>query len=442
MGTLTGADPAALRAAVDGAADLVVETAITANGRSTWLVAGAGPADGGDVQRSADASLYDGTAGIALAGWAVATALGRDDLATAALGAARHAVSAADRLRGPGLFDGRAGAGHAALEVGDAAGDADLRERGLALLRDAAGAPPGGSDVISGGAGLVLALLAAARRTGSRRLLRGAVRHGEALLAAADRHPWGWAWRVPGIGDDGLCGLAHGAAGVAWALGELATATGDERFLGAVDGARRYERSWYDPARSNWPDLRPDADDPSEAVPFPAFWCHGAAGIGLTRLALFDLLGHAPLAGEAAAALQASATAATRSLRASAVGSLTICHGLGGTILLLLAARGVLGDDEHLDAARWVAARSLDHLGDDPAGWPGGLPGGGFRPGLMTGLAGTMYVLARASDPEAVTPLAVLGDARSAGAVPGPGSAQAAPRRTRAFTARRASIAS
>jgi lantibiotic modifying enzyme len=99
------------------------------------------------------------------------------------------------------------------------------------------------------------------------------------------------------------------------------------------------------------------------------------------------------LEAEAACALQAATAAASRELRHGA--DLTVCHGLGGTLLLLLEAARALGEQEHQEAARWIAERALEWLGDDAGAWPSGVPGGGFSPGLMTGLAGTMHVLAR-----------------------------------------------
>src|SRR3954447_12895775 len=105
VGALTPTDPARLRAGAARAADLLVENAITVGGRSTWLGATVDSAKDGVavVQRSGDAPLYEGSAGIAMASSAVAVALERDDLAAAAVGAARHAVSASERLDGIGL---------------------------------------------------------------------------------------------------------------------------------------------------------------------------------------------------------------------------------------------------------------------------------------------------------------------------------------------------
>jgi lantibiotic biosynthesis protein len=407
---VTSVDPARLRDAASRAADGLVGNAIRADGQATWL--GATVAwDGGTaevVSRTGEATVYDGSAGIALAAWAVAQSLGRDDLAAVAVEAARHAVAGRARVGGTGLFDGLVGIALAALEVGTGAGDPALVEDGLALLEqvDTASVAPAEADLVSGSAGAVLALAAAARRTGSDRWLRAAARHAEHLLVSARRYTWGWGWAPFGYEDAvPLCGLAHGAAGVAWAFGELAAALDDDRFHEGAEAARRYERSWFDAATNNWPDLRAGVTPGSDGLDLvrPSLWCHGGVGIGLSRLALFRLAGTPAMAAEAACALQSSATAATSSLGAGDLDAgLTICHGLGGAVLLVLAAHGVFGGAEHLHAARWIAGRTVDQLGSDPCEWPSGVRGGAFSAGLMTGLAGTLYVLARAADPAGV----------------------------------------
>jgi lantibiotic biosynthesis protein len=412
MGTLTAIDTTRLRESADRAADVLVETAIEVGERSTWLgVAPDSIRECGNVfYRTGDVTLYDGTAGIAMAAWSVAAALKRDDLAKTALGAARHAVAARGELGGIGLFDGLAGIGLAALEVGDNGGDERLRSDGLEILGQVGEAPPSDIDLISGSAGIVLALLCAARLTGSGRWQAIAVKHGEHLLAAAKRHPWGWSWPLPSFEGRELCGLAHGAAGVAWALGSLAAATGDARFLEAVDGARRYERSWFQRVENSWPDLRAGASAPGVPLVCPALWCHGATGIGLSRLALFSLTGHPSLAAEAASALQSATNAASQALRDYPREGLTLCHGIGGTLLLLMTAHHALEETDHLDAARRLAHRALDRLGEDPWTWPSGVPNGSFSPGLMTGLAGTMYALLRVAEFDRTCALTVLGD--------------------------------
>ena len=148
-------------------ADELVAAAVPARAGLTWqgtVVVGADgdkPVTGhGDV----GPTLYDGTAGIALALAAASRARPGDRaLGAAAVGAATHAVTA--EAAGPGLFDGTAGAALAAATVGELSRRRRLgrrsRERGgraRARLRDPRGID--GVDLISGIAGVALALLA------------------------------------------------------------------------------------------------------------------------------------------------------------------------------------------------------------------------------------------------------------------------------------------
>jgi lantibiotic modifying enzyme len=75
--------------------------------------------------------------------------------------------------------------------------------------------------------------------------------------------------------------MSHGAAGFAYALVSLAAATGREEFAAAASECITFEDSSYDAERANWPDFRGDRE-----ATWPCQWCHGAAGIGLARIAM------------------------------------------------------------------------------------------------------------------------------------------------------------
>jgi lantibiotic biosynthesis protein len=397
-------DTQLLRAVVNEVADALITGAIGDSRRSTWLTA---HLDGGRGYSTGDPNLYDGSAGIALATWAAATALDRAELADLSRRAITHAIEAADREVRAGLFTGRAGIAMSAIAIGDATSDNNLRRKGVELMIEAARAPLRGADLIGGSAGIILALLSAARITGQAEFLVQARRHGEHLMNSARRDAWGWNWPDPDFGPTGLCGLAHGSSGVMLALGALAADSGECLYRAGVDAARRYERSWYQSAEGGWPDLRADS-----ARTCMSAWCHGSVGIGLSRLALYQIEARPAVAAEAAAAIQSATSAAAHEVGSGAVG-ITICHGLGGTMLLLQAAETVLGESEHGTAARWLAGHTLDRVANDPMAWPSGIPNGAFSPGLMTGVAGTLYVLSRLLAPSAADVLLpILGGPR------------------------------
>lgn len=403
MGTVTGRRAGATaRQMAERAADALLESAIVVGDRAAWL----GPTLSGTnateepVDRAGEATLYDGSAGIALACLAVGTAGQREDLVDTAVRAARHALDSTERVPSPGLYDGLAGIGLAALAVGVHA-DTRMVRSATTILDTVRAHPPDRSDLIGGLAGVALAFVRAAELTGDDRWVAAARGAAQLLVGRADRRPWGWAW--PEAGDDpGLCGLAHGAAGPAWALAEVAAACGEPNgFEEAIAGARQYERSWFDPRSNSWPDLRPDAAM-GQAPPRPALWCHGSVGIGISRLAIDACRPHPALQGEVAAAMQSAYAAAVDQLDGATLPhGLTVCHGLAGTIDFLVDAHVHDAHGLHLETAGWLAERAFGFMGDDAARWPGGIrgyPG----PGLMNGLAGTMAVLCRLSDPHGV----------------------------------------
>jgi lantibiotic modifying enzyme len=278
--------------------------------------------------------------------------------------------------------------------------DSALAGCGLELLDEATAFPLPSQDVIGGNAGAVVALMAAFDETEKEWLLERGTKLGQAILEAADRRPWGWSWATGQPGEPGLCGLAHGAGGIAWALGELEARTGWAELEKAVREALRYERSWFDRRRSNWPDLRAGTGHAGGQPAFPTWWCHGSVGAGLVRLRLHELGREEPiLLAEAAAALQSSVATAMGSTEAGHPPDhgLTMCHGVGGTLELLLTAHSVLGEEEHLTAFRWLLDRVVAILGEDVERWPDGLGGPGGDPSLMTGMAGTLILLLRAA---------------------------------------------
>ena len=135
-------------------------------------------------------------------------------------------------------------------------------------------------DVMGGSAGAILALLRLYRDSRSEAVLRRAAKCGEHLIEQNRRGPEGCrSWVGQGFGEQALNGMSHGAAGFAYALASLATATGRDEFAQAASECIAFEDSSYDAERTNWPDLRGGA--PS----WPCQWCHGAPGIGLARAA-------------------------------------------------------------------------------------------------------------------------------------------------------------
>ncbi|MBD3008253.1 lanthionine synthetase LanC family protein [Streptomyces sp. 5-10] len=266
-------------------------------------------------------------------------------------------------------------------------------------------------DVVGGSAGCALVLLAlvdagldgggraaALARRAARHLVTGAVPSGTGRGLAWPHH------RIDSARP--LTGFAHGTAGIVTALARLASVAPDEGCADAVAGGLAYDTEVFDAAEGNWPDFRGEAPSP-----FRSLWCHGAAGIGMSRL---DLIGRPDtdgreeeLAADAMVALRPDAPgheADTEAHRLTSRGSDSMCHGdLGNLELVLLAER----------TGRNRPGRLMRSLGEklDAAvagDWVCGSPTRSETPGLMTGLAGVGHQLLRFAHPDQVPSILLL----------------------------------
>jgi lantibiotic modifying enzyme len=218
----------------------------------------------------------------------------------------------------------------------------------------------------------------------------------------AQATPKGLGWVQVGIGEQSLTGFAHGNAGRALALFQLAAATGLPRYRQAARDALGHERSQFMAAAANWPDLRTVAladRSPDQPLPCRTSWCHGAPGIGMARLATLAYHDDAEIRGEI--------EVATRTTLAQGFGdNHCVCHGDLGNVELLLLGGEVLGDAELTAQAYRHAAAILRDIHE--SGIRCGVPRHVETPGLFTGLAGIGYQLLRLADPARVPSILTL----------------------------------
>ncbi len=258
-------------------------------------------------------------------------------------------------------------------------------------------------DIIGGAAGCIGSLLSLYQCYPSDHTLAVAIQSGEHLLAKAQPMEHGIGWMPKFGGTKPLTGFSHGAAGIAWALLELAAVTGEERFRKAALDAIAYERSLFRPEVSNWPDLRDFAatiqgNNNNQHTCMTA-WCHGAPGIGLARLRCLQHLDDTEIRSEINAALKTT-------LAHGFGGNHSLCHGDLGNLELLLQASEILDDPQWPHQVNRLASIILESI--NQYGWLCGIPLGVESPGLMTGLAGIGYELLRLAEPTRVPSVLVL----------------------------------
>lgn len=239
-------------------------------------------------------------------------------------------------------------------------------------------------DLMHGTSGTILGLLALYAKTGDQKILDKAIICGQHLLENQvnfDKYPK--AWKT--LGEKPSTGLAHGAAGIIYALLRLYAMTQDKAYLKAAFKGIEYERIVFFREQINQPSFR-----------FVA-WCHGAPGIGLARLGSLSILETDEIRQDAEVALQTTQKYGLRDLD-------FLCCGNFGRIELLLVAAQKLSRLDLLEIARKQSTWLVDHA-EKTGGYQlfRNLPNhefSAFSPSFFRGTAGIGYELLRLAYPD------------------------------------------
>jgi type 2 lantibiotic biosynthesis protein LanM len=363
----------------------------------------------------ADGDLYNGLAGIALFLAYLGQISGETrhtELARAALATIRTQIMQRKHFPkgyGVGAFNGPGSLIYLFTHLGSLWNEPALYQEAEKLVAPLAEAVERDRtyDVIGGAAGAIAALLSLQAVVPSQATLEAAIHCGDHLLKHATPMPQGGCGWITPRQQAALAGFAHGNAGIALYLLQLAHASGEARFEQAARAALAYERSLFSATRQNWLDLRPRlrAVKQEDGEKYMVAWCHGAPGIGLSRLAMLGLLDDPQLYEEIRVALRTTLT------QGFGINH-SLCHGdLGNLDILATAVQKLPGEPfggEHIPR---IAAALLDNI--ETQGWVCGVPFGVETPGLMTGLAGTGYALLRLAVPERVPSVLLLAPPQS-----------------------------
>jgi hypothetical protein len=231
----------------------------------------------------------------------------------------------------------------------------------------------------------------------------------EQLLSKCIAGPQGIYWQRSESTIHGLCGLSHGAAGVAFTLVELGYYFQNEAFYWLAEQAFAYEDYCFQPKYGNWPDWRLGMFRPEEESKFRkayaqgnmAFftsgrlmnaWCHGATGIGFARIRAYERTGNRHHLAMARVAAEKTYQTEIEGPGSPGFG---LCHGRSGNALLLLEMSRVLNEPAYADQATFIARRildarpNIDYLEEDNS--------------LMIGNAGIGYFLLQTLAPESTS---------------------------------------
>ena len=376
--------------------------AVRAKDGSVWWIGMEFVPDAGQLQpRSLGYDLYDGSAGVAFFMAALAKVTGNEefrDLALSALQPTRNlcqssSLSSKDKLiRQLGIGAGK-GVGsiiYTLVRCSQFLDEPILLESArkfVSLLTPSNIKSDRTFDLVSGSAGLMLGLLTFYDATQDSQALELAKACGSHLIDNRVTSNTGLlTWAT--IGDKLLTGIAHGAAGIVYALLRLSAVVPDLALKQAASEAIAYERTMFSPQVQNWLDLR------SDRQAFGKNWCNGAPGIGLARLGGLSALDTEVIRQDIKLALQTTQKIGIHNID-------HLCCGNFGYAEVFLVAGSQLKRNELIEIAQKQAAYLVDRA--EKTGCFQIFPGNFqsiYNPGFFQGTAGIGYQFLRLAYPE------------------------------------------
>ncbi len=136
------------------------------------------------------------------------------------------------------------------------------------------------------------------------------------------------------------------------------------------------------------------ANTPAEASYNTCAWCHGAAGIALSRLRAYQVLGEESLKKEAEIAIKKT----VKELRLDATESTSLCHGMAGNSDILITASQILKQPEYMLKAYNTGDYIINELIKKNKPFYNGLHNTHDLPDMMLGSAGVGYFFLRLFD--------------------------------------------
>lgn len=337
---------------------------------------------GGDKLRNiavAKDDLYHGAAGIAIFLGYLGEATGDGDFTDLARGTLRSMLEAKASTspaanQALGAYLGRASYSYALQHLAALWSEPALLDEALADLPYLEALIPQDKelDILAGSAGCAIVTLQLHASTGDPAALRVARACGDHLLRNAQSSRGGMGWTGSSFMSP-VAGFAHGAAGIAWALFELASATGEDRYREAAIQALAFERNLLSSPKGE---------------PFHArvSWCHGLPSVALARVLSSASIVDPLFRGEIEAG-------AEQILGRNAPVDSCLCHGVLGNAEILALCGQYCGVEAWQRTARaWAAdvARGVEELEQGLL-----LPLHARFAGLLCGLAGIGWGLLR-----------------------------------------------
>ncbi|CAM4361270.1 type 2 lantipeptide synthetase LanM [Bacillus wiedmannii] len=184
-----------------------------------------------------------------------------------------------------------------------------------------------------------------------------------------------------------LTGLAHGASGYAWPLLEYAYKMNQNHLQKDILEILDYENSKVNDNQDNWLDLREN-----ESFDAPAFWCHGAGGIGISRLMMSQIIANTNISGDLQKCINVLMTKGFGT-------SNTLCHGDFGNLDFLLTYAQFTKNNEYIEISREIGKHVLKQKEENEQ-WNLDQHGDVNILGFMIGTSGIGFELLRLNNPD------------------------------------------
>lgn len=242
-------------------------------------------------------------------------------------------------------------------------------------------------DLVSGNAGAAQVLLKLYDQTDNEKYLEGAERAVLLLRKSAVKMKQGIGWKTHSEMPP-MAGMAHGNAGILLPVVWLWKLTGKEDYWKMAKGIWEYENFLYNPKKNNWADMREEEDREDDAG--AVAWCHGAAGILLSRITCYRQVKHL-LSEEWRRKLEVDIQRAYEKLSNFWLrDSWCLCHGNGGNLLILDIVEKICGiSDERVSKDGMMKKIYL-------------LPQERMNPGMMNGYGGILFLMLRENEKEKI----------------------------------------
>jgi len=270
------------------------------------------------------------------------------------------------------------------------------------------------NDIASGISGTLLGLLFLYESTQEIWVFNYIQKYINVLLSNAHFGKYGLFWDREETQIRPLCGFAHGSGGIGFVFLEVAHYFKNPAFIYVAEQAFAYENYYFDKEINNWPDFRVHMDTPEEEIILEDLfkkgelekfilpidknqWCHGAAGIGLSRLRFQELVDDKKYIKDIQYTYSKTINTTYKSF--------TLCHGEGGSAEFFIQKYLLSRHYDDLEPAIKIAKRIINSKKINNK-YSSGLHYSAVKypedSSLLNGTAGIGYFLLRISKPEKI----------------------------------------